>query len=119
MGFVFQSYGLVPLMTVEENIEFGLRIAGIPRNERTEKIKQSIELVGLSKRLQHRPFELSGGEQKRVAIARAIATNPSIIRSEERRVGKERKNKIYRDAYRGKDRENRRELNSKIECDDK
>ncbi|HLR68176.1 MAG TPA: ABC transporter ATP-binding protein [Virgibacillus sp.] len=83
MGFVFQSYGLVPLMTVEENIEFGLRIAGIPRNERTEKIKQSIELVGLSKRLQHRPFELSGGEQQRVAIARAIATNPSIILADE------------------------------------
>jgi len=83
MGFVFQSYGLVPLMTVEENIEFSLRIAGLPRDERAEKIKQSTELVGLSKRLQHRPFELSGGEQQRVAIARAIATNPSIILADE------------------------------------
>src|SRR5690625_2663715 len=83
MGFVFQSYGLVPLMTVEENIEFGLRIANIPRDERAKKIKQSAELVGLSKRLQHRPFELSGGEQQRVAIARAIATGPSIILADE------------------------------------
>lgn len=83
MGFVFQSYGLVPLMTVEENIEFGLRIAGVPREERAEKIKESAELVGLEKRIQHRPFELSGGEQQRVAIARAVATGPSIILADE------------------------------------
>lgn len=83
IGFVFQSYGLVPLMTVEENIEFGLRIAGISRHERIKKIKESAELVGLSKRLQHRPFELSGGEQQRVAIARAVATSPTILLADE------------------------------------
>ena len=83
MGFVFQSYGLVPLMTVEENIEFGLRIAGIPRTERAEKIKEAADLVGLTKRLQHRPFELSGGEQQRVAIARAVATSPTILLADE------------------------------------
>lgn len=83
MGFVFQSYGLVPLMTVEENIEFALRIAGIPRKERKEKILESVETVGLTKRMQHRPFELSGGEQQRVAIARAIATSPALLLADE------------------------------------
>lgn len=83
IGFVFQSYGLVPLMTVEENIEFGLRIAGVSRNNRIKKIRESAELVGLSKRLQHRPFELSGGEQQRVAIARAVASTPTILLADE------------------------------------
>ncbi|MCR2823030.1 ABC transporter ATP-binding protein [Lederbergia panacisoli] len=83
MGFVFQSYGLVPLMTVEENIEFGLRIAGVPRAEWADKIKEAIELVGLSKRIKHRPFEISGGEQQRVAIARAIATKPALLLADE------------------------------------
>ncbi|MBS4219270.1 ABC transporter ATP-binding protein [Bacillus sp. FJAT-49711] len=83
MGFVFQSYGLVPLMTVEENIEFGLRISGVPRAEWADKINESIELVGLSKRIKHRPFEISGGEQQRVAIARAIATKPALLLADE------------------------------------
>ncbi|MCJ8007545.1 ABC transporter ATP-binding protein [Lederbergia wuyishanensis] len=83
MGFVFQSYGLVPLMTVEENIEFGLRIAGVPRGEWAEKINESLELVGLSKRAKHRPYEISGGEQQRVAIARAIATKPALLLADE------------------------------------
>lgn len=83
IGFVFQSYGLVPLMTVEENIEFGLRIAGVSRNNRIKKIRESAGLVGLSKRLQHRPFELSGGEQQRVAIARAVASTPTILLADE------------------------------------
>ncbi|MBS4200439.1 ABC transporter ATP-binding protein [Bacillus sp. FJAT-49732] len=83
MGFVFQSYGLVPLMTVEENIEFGLRISGVPRAEWADKIKESIELVGLSKRAKHRPYEISGGEQQRVAIARAIATKPALLLADE------------------------------------
>ena len=83
MGFVFQSYGLVPLMTVEENVEFGLRIAGVPRSEWAEKIKESIELVGLTKRAKHRPYEISGGEQQRVAIARAIATKPALLLADE------------------------------------
>ena len=83
IGFVFQSYGLVPLMTVEENIEFGLRIAGVPRAEWSSKIKEAIELVGLSNRGKHRPYELSGGEQQRVAIARAIAPQPTLLLADE------------------------------------
>ena len=83
IGFVFQSYGLVPLMTVQENIEFGLRIAGVPRAEWSSKIKEAIELVGLSNRGKHRPYELSGGEQQRVAIARAIAPQPTLLLADE------------------------------------
>lgn|SRR5690606_10014251 len=83
MGFVFQSYGLVPLMSVEENVEFGLRIAGVPRSEWQENIEESLELVGLTKRKKHRPFELSGGEQQRVAIARAVAVKPKLILADE------------------------------------
>lgn len=83
MGFIFQSFGLVPLMTVEENIEFALRIAGSPRLDWSSRIKDAIELVGLTKRAKHRPYELSGGEQQRVAIARAIATKPAIILADE------------------------------------
>ena len=83
MGFVFQSYGLFPLLSVGENIEFGLRLANTNRNERQAKVKEAAELVGLSNRLQHRPYELSGGEQQRVAIARAIAIAPKILLADE------------------------------------
>jgi len=83
MGFIFQSFGLVPLMTVKENVEFALRIAGVPRNEWANRISEAIDLVGLSKRAKHRPYELSGGEQQRVAIARAIATSPALILADE------------------------------------
>lgn len=83
IGFIFQSFGLVPLMTVEENIEFGLRVAGTPREEWAERVQDALELVGLTKRASHHPFELSGGEQQRCAIARAIAPSPSIILADE------------------------------------
>lgn len=83
LGFIFQSFGLVPLMTVEENIEFGLRIAGIPSGEWAERVRDSLELVGLMKRAKHHPYELSGGEQQRCAIARAIAPSPSVILADE------------------------------------
>ncbi|SHM97784.1 ABC transporter ATP-binding protein [Gracilibacillus kekensis] len=83
MGIIFQSYGLVPLLTVEENIEFGLRITNVPRAEWKKRIDESIHLVGLAKRRNHRPFELSGGEQQRVAIARAIAPKPPLILADE------------------------------------
>ncbi|WP_153736149.1 ABC transporter ATP-binding protein [Aquibacillus halophilus] len=83
IGIIFQSFGLVPLMTVEENIEFGLRISGVSKEDWKDRIRDSIELVGLTKRAKHRPYELSGGEQQRVAIARAIAPKPSLILADE------------------------------------
>ncbi|WP_260445713.1 MULTISPECIES: ABC transporter ATP-binding protein [Metabacillus] len=83
LGFIFQSHGLVPLMTVEENIEFGLRVTGAPREEWDSRVQEAIDVVGLTNRAKHRPYELSGGEQQRVAIARAISTEPSLILADE------------------------------------
>jgi putative ABC transport system ATP-binding protein len=83
MGFVFQSVALISMMSAYENVEFGLRIAGIDVKGRSERAKESLSLVGLSKRMDHRPHELSGGEQQRVAIARAIAHKPDIIFADE------------------------------------
>lgn len=83
IGFIFQSYGLLPFMTVEENIEFGLRITDIPRRDWKIKIDEALELVGLAKRRKHYPYELSGGEQQRVAISRAIAVRPMLILADE------------------------------------
>jgi putative ABC transport system ATP-binding protein len=83
LGFIFQSHGLVPLMTVEENIEFGLRVAGVPRAEWDSRVQEAIDVVGLTNRAKHRPYELSGGEQQRVAIARAISAEPPLILADE------------------------------------
>ena len=83
MGFVFQSIALISMMSAYENVEFGLRIAGFDAKGRNERIKECLSLVGLSKRMEHRPHELSGGEQQRVAIARAIAHKPDIIFADE------------------------------------
>jgi putative ABC transport system ATP-binding protein len=83
MGLIFQSFGLVPLMSAYENVEFGLRIAGVPRSSFQEFAERALEVVGMKARMKHRPFELSGGEQQRVAIARAIAHKPSIILADE------------------------------------
>ena len=73
MGFVFQSVALISMMSAYENVEFGLRIAGISAKGRSERARKCLSLVGLARRMDHRPHELSGGEQQRVAIARAIA----------------------------------------------
>lgn len=83
MGFIFQSFALVPLMSAYENVEFGLRIAGVPSSEWKKRVEESLSMVGLAKRAGHRPFELSGGEQQRVAIARAIAHRPTLILADE------------------------------------
>ena len=83
IGLVFQSFALVPYMSAYENVEFGLRIAGVPASERKDKAVQALEFVGLKKRMNHRPQEMSGGEQQRTAIARAIAHRPKIVLADE------------------------------------
>lgn len=82
-GFVFQTFGLLPYLTVEENIEIPLRLIREPRSERRRIVKHVLELVGLTQRAQHRTYEISGGEQQRVAIARALVNRPAIILADE------------------------------------
>ncbi len=83
VGFVFQSFGLLPLLSAEENVELPLRIAGTGHGERARRVRQVLEMVGLGRRAHHRPYELSGGEQQRVAIARALAIRPRLILADE------------------------------------
>jgi putative ABC transport system ATP-binding protein len=83
LGFVFQSFGLLPLLSAYENVEIALRIAGAPIRERGRRSRELLDLVGLGSRSHHRPYELSGGEQQRVAIARALANRPSLILADE------------------------------------
>jgi putative ABC transport system ATP-binding protein len=83
MGFVFQSVGLITLMSAFENVEFGLRIAGYDPDQRSRRAEECLAMVGLSRRMHHRPSELSGGEQQRVAIARAMAHKPAVIFADE------------------------------------
>jgi putative ABC transport system ATP-binding protein len=82
IGFVFQSFAIIPMFSALENVELMLRIAGIWR-ERRQRAMRSLEIVGLTPWAQHRPWELSGGQQQRVAIARALATHPSLILADE------------------------------------
>ena len=83
MGFVFQSIALIALMSAFENVDFRLRVAGYPREKREHRAEECLEFVGLQKRMDHRPHELSGGEQQRVAIARAIAHRPKLVFADE------------------------------------
>jgi ABC-type lipoprotein export system ATPase subunit len=82
-GFVFQSFGLLPLLTAAENVSVPLRMRNLSRREREERIGEALEWVNLTRRARHRPYELSGGEQQRVAIARALASKPQIILADE------------------------------------
>ena len=83
IGFVFQSFGLLPLLSAQENVELPLRIAGASREVRESRARETLDIVGLSHRLRHRPYELSGGEQQRVAIARALAHEPPLVLADE------------------------------------
>jgi len=82
IGFVFQSVALIPIMTAAENVEYALRLAGW-KGDRTERVRECLEMVGLGKRMSHLPNEMSGGEQQRVAIARAIAHRPKLVFADE------------------------------------
>ena len=83
IGFIFQSFGLIPLLSAFENVELPLHIGGSRWRERRQKAAEALELVGLGSRTGHRPYELSGGEQQRVAIARALVTGPAVLFADE------------------------------------
>jgi putative ABC transport system ATP-binding protein len=83
VGFIFQAFGLIPILTAAENVEIPLRLVRTNPAERIERSRVLLELVGLGERAEHRPHELSGGEQQRVAIARALANEPLVLLADE------------------------------------
>lgn len=83
VGFIFQFYNLLPVLTAQENVELPLTLTSLGRRERRERALLALNLVGLGDRVKHLPSELSGGQQQRVAIARAIVTDPSILVADE------------------------------------
>jgi putative ABC transport system ATP-binding protein len=83
VGMVFQSFNLVPTMTLTENVELPMRFAEVPRRERRARVQEALDRVGLSGRVLHRPSEMSGGEQQRAALARALVNRPKILLADE------------------------------------
>jgi len=83
IGFVFQAYNLIPVLTAIENVEFIMLLQNIPKKERHERAKSLMEDVGLGDRLTNRPSQLSGGQQQRVAVARALASKPAFVLADE------------------------------------
>jgi putative ABC transport system ATP-binding protein len=83
VAFIFQAFGLVPILSAAENVEIPLRLVRANPSERDDRVMELLELVGLAERANHRPHELSGGEQQRVAIARALANRPKLLLADE------------------------------------
>jgi len=83
IGFVFQFFNLIPRFTARENVELSMAITGLNKAERRKRAENLLETVGLKERMNHKPAELSGGEQQRVAIARALANNPKFLLMDE------------------------------------
>ncbi|MBS1786607.1 MAG: ABC transporter ATP-binding protein [Acidobacteria bacterium] len=83
IGFVFQSFNLIPVLTAMENVELPLKLTKMNKTQRREQARRALELVGLGDRLNHTPRQLSGGQEQRVAIARAIVTDPDVILADE------------------------------------
>ncbi len=83
VGFVFQSFALMPTMSAFENVELPMRLMGVGRRERRQRVMECLELVGLTRWAKHRPQEMSGGQQQRVAIARALVNRPGLVLADE------------------------------------
>ena len=83
LGFVFQAFNLLQMLTARQNVEIALTLAGFPRRKRRKRAEELLSAVGLARRMEHRPLQLSGGERQRVAIARALANDPDVILADE------------------------------------
>lgn len=83
IGFVFQSFNLIPVLNAFENVEYPLTLLGIARAQRRDKVLYLLDAVGVGDKVRHRPGQLSGGQQQRVAVARALVTDPAIVLADE------------------------------------
>lgn len=83
IGFIFQQMGLLPSFSAYENLDVMARLGSVPRSQRRERILDSLEHVGLMDYVEHRPYEMSGGQQQRIAIARALVTSPQLVLADE------------------------------------